>query len=79
MKTYEVIQTLMDVHQPKRVSRAEMARLLGASRGTVGNQLDGRNEMRVSKVLEYLDQLGYKMVLVPKGKRLAEGDYEITE
>ena len=33
----------------------------------------------VYKVLEYLDQLGYKMVLVPKGKRLAEGDYEITE
>lgn len=78
MKTYEVIQTIMDEHRPKRVTRAEMARLLGASRGTVGNQLDGRNEMRVSKVIEYLDQLGYKMVLVPKGKRMGEGDYEIT-
>lgn len=76
MRTNEAIQAIMD---KMGVKRAMMAKRLGSSRGTVGNQLDGRNELSVKKVLEYIDELGYEMLLVPKGTNIKEGQYLIDE
>lgn len=76
MRTNEAIQQIME---KAGIKRAMMAKRLGSSRGTVGNQLDGRNEMSVKKVMEYLDALGYEMLFVPKGTNVKEGQYLIDE
>lgn len=74
MKTNDAINLIMEAHD---VTRATMARRVGASRGTVGNQLNGRNEMSVPKVLKYLSELNYEMAFVPKDSPLPKGSYRI--
>lgn len=75
MKPNEAIAEIMGA---KGISQAEMARRLGSTRGTVGNQLAGRNAMTLAKCQEYLDQLDYVVAFVPRyAPRMPEGTYVI--
>lgn len=75
MKSNEVISELME---KQGVSQAAMARRLKSTRGTVGNQLGGRNAMTLAKCQQYLAQLGYVVAFVPNDlPRYPKGTYVI--
>ena len=74
MKANEAISAIME---SQNVTRARMASILESTRGTVGNQLNGRNEMSLSKVMDYLEKLNYEVAFVPVNGRLPKGSYVI--
>ena len=74
MKANEAISAIME---SQNITRARMATLLESTRGTVGNQLNGRNEMSLSKVMDYLEKLNYDVAFVPAKEPLPKGSYVI--
>lgn len=72
--SYEDIgEFLREARRERGVTQAEMAKKLGFSPVTLSALETGKN-VSVAKVDRYLQQLGFRMVIVPKG-----ADVEVTE
>ena len=72
--SYEDIgEFLREARRERGITQVEMAKKLGFSSGTLSALETGKNVSAV-KVDRYLQQLGFRMVIVPKG-----ADVKVTE
>lgn len=82
MKTQEIIEKVMKITNK---SKAELGRAVGISdEGKPGRATDliakriKQKNISVNVLLEMLGAMGYTLVVVPKGKNLKDGEYEVT-
>ena len=76
VKSRDIVNEIMT---NKNITQAALGGRLGISKRAVWDRLKGnRNkEMNVSTLVEMLRVLDYKLVIVPRNKKLSEEDYEI--
>ena len=69
----DIGEFLREARRERGITQVEMAKKLGFSSGTLSALETGKNVSAV-KVDRYLQQLGFRMVIVPKG-----ADVKVTE
>lgn len=76
MTSKEIVNTIM---KDQGVSNAEMAAKLDVTQAALWDRLNPKktNNMTVKTLNEMLKMLGYKIIVVPREKRLPEGGYEV--
>lgn len=75
MKIQTAIRELM---KTKQVSLSSLGRKLGLTQQSITDRLNEKKNVTVANSLEMLNQLDYRMVLMPYGKRLPDDAIEIT-
>lgn len=75
MKACEVIRTVMKL---RNVKVNDLVEKLGVKQPTLSQRLKQDN-ISSDKMVEMLDVMGYKLVVVPVGKKLSDDCFEITK
>lgn len=75
MKPSDAVREIM---ADKKVGTNALARLMGKSPRLVSERL-GQNGITVEKLQEMLSVMDYKVIIVPGGRALREGEYDISK
>lgn len=75
MKACEVVRTVMKL---RNVKVNDLVEKLGVKQPTLSQRLKQDN-LSTDKMVEMLDAMGYKLVAMPVGKKLADDCFEVTK
>lgn len=78
MTTAEILQTILE---GQNQTKAQIGRALGIEDKKASDLINKRmkqTNISVNVLLEMLDVMGYTMVVVPKGPKTKDGEYEVT-
>lgn len=76
MTSKEIVKTIME---QKNISNADLAHMVGIKPTAMWDRLNNTNskDMNVAVLSKMLQVLGYKIQIVPSGKKITEGVYEV--
>lgn len=77
MRGREIVRAIMDKNG---VSNAQLAHQMEVSLATMWDRVNSKKvkDIPLSTLNDMIRALGYKIVVVPSNKRIADGEYEVT-
>ena len=78
MKANKIVET---IREEQGKTKAELGRAVGIDEKKASDLINKRlkqDNISVNVMLEMLNAMGYTMVVVPTGKNLKDGEFEVT-